>query len=40
LKDNEQLFASKSRLVLPTEQELITELEREVGLYWNGENDE
>jgi len=40
LKDNEQLFASKYRLVLPTEQELIAELEREVGLYWDGENDE
>ncbi|GAX61992.1 hypothetical protein SCALIN_C28_0194 [Candidatus Scalindua japonica] len=30
LKDNEQLFASKYRLVLPTEEELKTELEREI----------
>lgn len=29
LKDSEQLFASKYRLVLPTEEELKTELERE-----------
>jgi len=36
LKDSEQLFASKYRLVLPTEQELIAELEREIGLYLEG----
>jgi len=30
LKDNEQLFASKYRLVLPTEKELETELAREL----------
>ena len=29
LKDKEQLFASKYRLVLPTEEELKLELERE-----------
>lgn len=29
LKDSEQLFASKYRLVLPTEEELVAELERE-----------
>lgn len=29
LKDNEQLFASKYRLILPTEEELIAEIERE-----------
>ncbi len=28
LKESEQLFASKYRLVLPTEEELIAELER------------
>ena len=39
LKDSEQLFASKYRLVLPTEQELIAELEREIGLYLEGKND-
>ncbi len=32
LKDSEQLFASKYRLVLPTEQELEAELEREIRL--------
>ena len=32
LKDNEQLFASKYRLVLPTEEELRAELEREIRL--------
>ena len=32
LKDSEQLFASKYRLVLPTEEELKTELEREIQL--------
>jgi predicted nuclease of restriction endonuclease-like (RecB) superfamily len=32
LKDNEQLFASKYRLVLPTEEELKAELEREIQL--------
>ncbi len=32
LKDSEQLFASKYRLVLPTEEELKTELEREIKL--------
>lgn len=36
LKDSEQLFASKYQLVLPTEQELIAELEREIGLYLEG----
>lgn len=30
LKDNEQLFASKYRLILPTEKELENELEREI----------
>lgn len=30
LKDSEQLFASKYKLVLPTEKELEEELEREV----------
>lgn len=30
LKDSEQLFASKYRLVLPTEEELRSELEREI----------
>jgi hypothetical protein len=29
LKDNEQLFASRYKLVLPTENELRLELERE-----------
>ena len=29
LKDSEQLFASKYRLVLPTEEELRLELERD-----------
>jgi hypothetical protein len=29
LKENEQLFASKYRTVLPSEKELIAELERE-----------
>jgi hypothetical protein len=29
LKDNEQLFASKYRLVLPSEEELKAEIERE-----------
>ena len=29
LKDNEQLFASKYRLILPSEEELIAEIERE-----------
>ena len=32
LKDSEQLFASKYRLILPTEAELEAELEREVGM--------
>ncbi|MCD6273475.1 MAG: DUF1016 family protein, partial [Deltaproteobacteria bacterium] len=32
LKDSEQLFASKYRLVLPTEEELKAELEREIRL--------
>ncbi len=32
LKDSEQLFASKYRLVLPTEEELKAELEREIKL--------
>ncbi len=32
LKDSEQIFASKYRLVLPTEEELKAELEREVQL--------
>lgn len=32
LKDNEQLFASKYRLVLPTEKELENELEREISM--------
>lgn len=32
LKDSEQLFASKYRLVLPTEEELKVELEREIQL--------
>ena len=32
LKDSEQLFASKYRLVLPTEEELKTELKREIQL--------
>ena len=32
LKDSEQLFASKYRLVLPTEKELEAELEREIRL--------
>jgi hypothetical protein len=29
LKDSEQLFASRYRLVLPTEEELVREIERE-----------
>ena len=29
LKESEQLFASKYRLVLPSEEELVVELERE-----------
>lgn len=33
LKESEQLFASKYRLVLPTEEELIAELEREKRLF-------
>jgi hypothetical protein len=32
LKDSEQLFASKYRLILPTEKELEAELEREIRL--------
>ncbi len=32
LKESEQLFASKYRLVLPTEEELEAELEREIQL--------
>ncbi len=32
LKNSEQLFASKYRLVLPTEEELKTEQEREIQL--------
>jgi len=32
LKENKQLFASKYKLYLPTEQELITEIEREKAL--------
>ncbi|EDN69237.1 protein containing DUF1016 [Beggiatoa sp. PS] len=39
LKDSEQLFASKYRLVLPTEEELIVELEREVSLYWEKKSE-
>jgi len=39
LKDSEQLFASKYRLVLPTEEELMAELEREVLLYWEKNSD-
>jgi hypothetical protein len=39
LKDSEQLFASKYRLVLPTEEELMAELEREVSLYWEKKSD-
>ena len=30
LKESEQLFASKYRLVLPTEKELAAELDREI----------
>jgi predicted nuclease of restriction endonuclease-like (RecB) superfamily len=33
LKESEQLFASKYRLILPTEEELIAELEREKRLF-------
>jgi predicted nuclease of restriction endonuclease-like (RecB) superfamily len=33
LKNNDQIFASKYRLVLPTEEELIAELEREKQLF-------
>ena len=33
LKESEQLFASKYRLILPTEEELIAELERERRLF-------
>jgi hypothetical protein len=33
LKGSEQIFASKYRLVLPTEEELQTELEREKRLF-------
>ncbi len=29
LKESEQIFASRYRLVLPTEEELVAELERE-----------
>ena len=32
LKGSKQLFASKYRLILPTEEELIAELEREIHL--------
>lgn len=32
LKDSEQLFASKYRMILPTEEELRAELEREIHL--------
>lgn len=41
LKDNEQIFASKYRLILPTEEELIAELERERSLFLkeNKDND-
>lgn len=34
LKDSEQIFASKYRLLLPTEEELQTELEREKRLFF------
>jgi predicted nuclease of restriction endonuclease-like (RecB) superfamily len=34
LKGNEQIFASKYRLVLPSEEELIAELEREKRIFW------
>ena len=37
LNDNNQLFASKYRLVLPTEEELIAEIERERLLLEDGE---
>jgi len=36
LNDSEQIFASKYRLVLPTEEELIAELEREKYLFLEG----
>ena len=32
LEDSEQLFASKYRLILPTEKELEAELDREIRL--------
>jgi len=40
LKDSEQLFASKYRLVLPTEDELKAELEREMKLINDRDCDE
>lgn len=39
LKDSEQLFASKYRLVLPTEEELKAELEREIQLIEEQQRD-
>ncbi len=42
LKDNEQLFASKYRLILPTQEELVAEIEREkrlIEMRKEGENN-
>ena len=41
LRNNDQIFASRYRLVLPTEDELIAELEREKQLFleYDSEND-
>ena len=40
LKESEQLFASKYRLHLPTEEALIAELEREQARLTSEGNDE
>ena len=39
LKESEQLFASKYRLILPTEDELKAELEREQQLLQQAEDE-
>ncbi len=40
LKENEQLFAAKYQQILPTEEELIAEIEREKRFIERGSNDE
>ena len=39
LQENRQLFASKYRLILPSEEELQRELERRRVLSWEGETE-